>query len=113
MLKYTFIFAIRHFLRNKSYTIINITGLSIGLTCALAILLWVEDEMSYDMFHSNINNIYRVVENQYYAGGELFPVAVTPSPLAENLKDKYPEITKATRFTNRSTVMEKDDQTFI
>ncbi|MFC2125177.1 ABC transporter permease, partial [Bacteroidota bacterium] len=112
MLKYTFIFAIRHFLRNKSYTIINISGLSIGLACTLAILLWVKDERSYDMFHSNIENIYRVVENQYYAGGELFPVAVTPSPLAKNLKDEYPEIIKATRFTNRYYAIEKNDQTF-
>jgi len=112
MYKFIFKFAIRHFLRNKFYTIINISGLSIGLACTLAILLWVMDERSYDMFHSNIDNLYRVVENQYYAGGELFPVAVTPSPLAKNLTDEFPEITHATRFKNSFSVIEKDGQTF-
>jgi len=112
MFKFIFKFAIRHFLRNKFYTIINISGLSIGLACTLAILLWVKDERSYDMFHSNIDNLYRVVENQYYSGGEIFPVAVTPSPLAKNLKDEYPEITHATRFKNSFSVIENDGQTF-
>ena len=112
MYKFIFKFAIRHFLRNKFYTLINISGLTIGLACTLAILLWVKDEKSYDLFHSNIDNLYRVVENQFYAGGELFPVAVTPAPLAKNLKDEYPEITHATRFKNGYTVVEKDDQTF-
>ena len=112
MFKFTFKFAIRHFLRDKFYTIINISGLSIGLACTLAILLWVQDEKSYDMFHEDIQNLYRVVENQYYGGGDLFPVAVTPSPLAKNLKDEYPEITHATRYKSTSSTIEKGDQTF-
>ncbi len=112
MFRFTFKFAIRHFLRNKFYTLINISGLSIGLACTLAILLWVQDERSYDMFHSNIDNIYRVVENQYYAGGDLFPVAVTPAPLAKNLKDEYPEITHATRYKTSYSTIEKENQTF-
>lgn len=112
MFKFTFKFVIRHFLRDKFYTIINISGLSIGLACTLAILLWVQDEKSYDMFHEDIQNLYRVVENQYYGGGDLFPVAVTPSPLAKNLKDEYPEITHATRYKSTSSTIEKGDQTF-
>jgi ABC-type antimicrobial peptide transport system permease subunit len=56
--------------------------------------------------------MYRVVENQYYAGGDLFPVAVTPSPLAKNLKDEYPEITHASRFKTSYSTIEKDNQTF-
>jgi ABC-type antimicrobial peptide transport system permease subunit len=72
----------------------------------------VKDEQSYDRFHTNINNLYRVVENQYYGGGELFPVAVTPSPLAKNLKDEFPEITYASRFKNGYPVIERDDKIF-
>ena len=112
MIKFIFKFAFRHFLRNKFYTIINIVGLAIGLACTLAILLWVKDEQSYDRFNTNIDNIYRVVENQYYAGGELFPVAVTPSPLAQFLKDEYPEIAHATRYKIGYSTVDKDDQTF-
>lgn len=112
MIRFIFKFAYRHFLRNKFYTFINIIGLAIGVACTLAILLWVKDEQSYDRFNANIGNMYRVVENQYYAGGELFPVAVTPSPLAQFLKDEYPEITHATRYKNGFSTIDKEDQTF-
>ena len=53
--------AFRNLSRNKVYSFINIAGLSIGLACAMLILLYVKDEVSYDRFHSNVNNIYRVV----------------------------------------------------
>src|SRR5438552_623539 len=53
--------AFRNLLRNKIYAFINIAGLSIGLACAMLILLYVKDEVSYDRFHANVNNIYRVV----------------------------------------------------
>lgn len=53
--------ALRNLLRNKVYAFINIAGLSIGLACAMLIILYVKDEVSYDRFHANVNNIYRVV----------------------------------------------------
>src|SRR4051794_2517356 len=53
--------AFRNLLRNKIYTFINIAGLSIGLACAMLIILYVKDEVSYDRFHSNVGNIYRIV----------------------------------------------------
>src|SRR5205809_6075801 len=61
MLKNYFTVALRNLLRNKIYAFINMAGLSIGLACAMLILLYVKDEVSYDRFHSNVNNIYRVV----------------------------------------------------
>lgn len=51
----------RNLYRNKVYSLINILGLSLGLTCAILIILYVKDEVSYDKFHKNGNNIYRVV----------------------------------------------------
>src|SRR3954465_3590193 len=53
--------AFRNLLRNKIYAFINIAGLSIGLACAMLIILYVKDEVSYDRFHANVNNVYRVV----------------------------------------------------
>jgi putative ABC transport system permease protein len=53
--------ALRNLLRNKIYAFINIAGLSIGLACAMLIILYVKDEVSYDRFHKNVNNIYRIV----------------------------------------------------
>src|SRR5689334_3762705 len=51
----------RNLVRNKVYALINIAGLSIGLACAMLIILYVKDEVSYDRFHSNVGNIYRIV----------------------------------------------------
>jgi len=60
MFKNYFIVALRNLLRNKIYAFINIAGLSIGLACAMLIILYVKDEVSYDRFHANVGNIYRI-----------------------------------------------------
>jgi putative ABC transport system permease protein len=52
--------AFRNLARNKVYSVINIAGLSIGLACAILIMLYVKDEVSFDRFHKNVNNIYRI-----------------------------------------------------
>jgi putative ABC transport system permease protein len=62
MLRNYFKIAIRTFVKNKSYALINILGLSIGITCATLILFYVDNELSYDAFHSKKDQIYRVVE---------------------------------------------------
>jgi putative ABC transport system permease protein len=61
MLRNYFKTALRNLSRNKVYSLINIAGLSIGLACAMLIILYVKDEVSYDRFHSNVGNIYRIV----------------------------------------------------
>ncbi len=70
MLKSYFITAWRNLSRHKTYSIINIAGLSIGLACAMLILLYVKDEVSYDKFHKNVNHIYRIVTKSKYNGSE-------------------------------------------
>ncbi len=61
MFRNYFKIAFRNLARNKIYSFINIAGLSIGLACAMLIILYVKDEVSYDRFHKNVNNIYRIV----------------------------------------------------
>jgi len=61
MFKNYFKTAFRNLARNKVYSFINIAGLSLGLTCAMLIMLYVKDEVSFDRFHKNVNDIYRVV----------------------------------------------------
>ena len=53
---------LRTMLKYKSYGLINITGLGVGIACALFILLWVQDELSYDRYHKNADRIYRLVD---------------------------------------------------
>ncbi len=60
MFKNYFKIAFRNLARNKIYSFINIAGLSIGLACAMLIILYVKDEVSYDRFHKNVSNIYRI-----------------------------------------------------
>ena len=64
MFRNYFIIALRNLRRNRVYSFINIAGLSIGLTCAMLILLYVKDEVSFDKFHRNVNNIYRIVSKE-------------------------------------------------
>src|SRR6476620_4831039 len=64
MFKNYFKTGIRNLRRNKVYSFINIAGLSLGLACAMLIILYVKDEVSYDRFHANVNDIYRVVVGQ-------------------------------------------------
>jgi putative ABC transport system permease protein len=60
MFKNYFKIAFRNLVRNKIYSFINIAGLGIGLACALLIMLYVKDEISFDRFHKNVNHIYRI-----------------------------------------------------
>src|SRR4051794_4653183 len=75
MFKNYFKAAFINFARHKLYSFINIIGLSLGLTCAMLIMLYVKDEVSFDRFHKNVNNIYRIVskrkENKISATGLL------------------------------------------
>jgi len=90
--------ALRNLKRHKGYSFINIFGLAVGMACAILILLWIQDELSYDRFHENANDIYRVVEKWRYSSGEMDYNRVTPGPLAPVLKADYPEIILSTRF---------------
>ncbi len=79
-------------LENKAYSFLNIAGLAVGMACSILILFWVEDERSYDTFHTEAADIYYIRENQTYEGGKIFTFGATPGPLAEGLKADFPEI---------------------
>ncbi|HEX6845866.1 MAG TPA: ABC transporter permease, partial [Chitinophagaceae bacterium] len=64
MIKNYFKTAFRNLARNKVYSFINIAGLGLGLACAMLIMLYVKDEVSFDRFHKNVNNIYRIVSQR-------------------------------------------------
>jgi hypothetical protein len=66
MLKNYFKIAWRNLFRNKGFSITNILGLTIGIACTLLIFLWVKDELAYDKFHTNYNNIYQVIAHRNF-----------------------------------------------
>jgi putative ABC transport system permease protein len=65
MIKNYFKIALRNLARNKIYSFINISGLSLGLACSMLIILYVTDEISYDRFHENVNSIYRITNQKF------------------------------------------------
>ena len=65
MFKNYFKTALRNLTRNKVYSFINITGLSLGLACSMLIILYVKDEVSYDRFHAGVNQIYRITSQSF------------------------------------------------
>ncbi|MGD9345846.1 MAG: ABC transporter permease [Candidatus Aminicenantes bacterium] len=91
--------AFRNLSRYKGYSMINIAGFAIGIACCILILLWVQDELSYDRFHENLEDLYRVVEKNSFSDGTIFKIARTPYPVGPAFVKDYPEIINFTRFT--------------
>jgi putative ABC transport system permease protein len=89
---------LRNIKRHKAFSFINIAGLGIGLAISLFILLWVQDELSYDRFHKNLKNIYRIVEQWEISAGSVNPGATTPYPLGPALRDNYQEVEESLHF---------------
>ena len=93
MIKNYFKIALRNLNRHRFYSIINITGLAVGLACCLLIFFYISHENSYDRFHEHNEQLYRVlmVSNNYQ-------MAVTSTLLAPALKDEFPEIEHSVRL---------------
>ncbi len=97
MIKNFFTIAIRNIFKHKVFSFINVTGLAVGLAASLLILLWVQDELSFERFNKSGSDIYRVEEDQFYSG-ERYHVTVTPFPSGPEWKEKTPEISEQTRI---------------
>ena len=89
---------LRNLKRHKFYSFINITGLAIGIACCLIIFLWMQGELSFDRFHKNAGELYRIFQESPQ-GGKVFHFASTPSGLGPLLKKQYPEIVDSARHT--------------
>jgi putative ABC transport system permease protein len=96
MFKNYFKVAWRNIVRHKGYSFLNIIGLAVGMACAMFILFWVQDELSFDRFHASARTLYRVEQDQTTGQGK-FHVNVTPFPLGPAMKAEIPEIKEATR----------------
>lgn len=104
MIKNFFRISIRNISRHKTTTFINVAGLAIGLAASLLILLWVQDELSYETFNTDAENIYRVEEDQFYSG-ERYHVTVTPHPSGPVWMQKIPEIKEQTRLNRLPRIL--------
>ncbi|MES2063900.1 MAG: ABC transporter permease [Bacteroidota bacterium] len=103
----------RNLIKNKFYSIINISGLTLGLAVGILILLWVQDELSFDSFHKKGADIYRVeIFGGTGASRQIWTVDVAPiGPLA---KQQLPEVKDQVRITNNYifSLYKYQDKTF-
>lgn len=103
--------AFRNLIKHTEYSIINIAGLAIGFACFILILSFVLDELSYDGFHKNADNIYRIaLERKYPEHSTKY--AIIPHSFHYVLVEEYPEIEKSTRlmdFGDAMTMRYEDD----
>ncbi len=96
MFKSSLKLALRHIRKNKSFSFIHVSGLAIGMACCLLIMLWVQDEMRFDEFNTQIDNMFYLVH--YSPAQSNSNSSSLPAPLVPHLKAKYPEIQGAARF---------------
>ncbi|MDX1627920.1 MAG: ABC transporter permease [Fulvivirga sp.] len=91
--------AIRNLMKNSIYSIINITGLAIGITSCMMIGIYVANELSYDKFHENAEKIYRV--NTTFKSGDASKMAyMSPTALLPNVLREIPEVETGVRILN-------------
>jgi len=112
MIRNIFAHSVRSLSRQKSYILINILGLAIGIACSMFITIYVIHEFSYDRFNENADNLYRVVLNGKIGGQEL-TVAYTSSPVGPTMKRDFPEVEDFCRINILGELIIKDgDRSF-
>ena len=104
MIKNFYVTAIRNLLKHRRYFLINISGLAIGMASFIFITLYIVNELSYDRFHHNYKNIYRV-SNKAFINGQTNYTATTNSPVARTLLNEYPEVVKAARVLESGSLL--------
>ena len=110
MLKNYLKIAIRNLTRHRAYSFLNISGLAIGMAASILILLWVQNELSYDRFHANANQIYRIT----VTASDQFKAAVNPAGMPAGLQAEMPQIRNTVRFSHPTQVLfEKDEKKFV
>tara|TARA_R110002050_G_scaffold104494_4_gene213925 strand:- start:892 stop:3348 length:2457 start_codon:yes stop_codon:yes gene_type:complete len=127
MLKNYIKIAFRNIQKHMLYSLINIFGLTLGITCCILIYLFIQDEFSYDKFHANAKDIYLLEEVNYYAPKasiESNPFFDTrspenvrrspwlPIPLGPVLKERIPEIANYSRYDQSDYIVRNNDQSF-
>jgi putative ABC transport system permease protein len=112
MLKNYLITAWRNIYKNKLFSAINILGLSVGIALCFIIMLYVQDELSFDRFNVEADRTYRIAFKANINGGDIFEANVMP-PVAAALKKEYPEVEEATRLnSNGDTKVSYNNKTF-
>jgi len=115
MLKNYILTTLRNLQKHFTYSVINIFGLGLGIAISLMLALWIQHEISYDRFHINADNIYRVSMEMSF-GGRSAKHAISPTALLPALQKNFPEVKSGVRLYNPAFynpfIVKKDDNFF-
>ncbi len=103
----------RNALKQKLYSLINLSGLTIGMSCFILIALYIQYELSYDTHHERADQIYRIYQQQKgntFRGTDLF--SVSPEPLAPAMKETFPEVQAAATISTGYDLLSYGDKAF-
>ena len=101
----------RNIQRNKGYALINVFGLAIGLACSIFIILWIQDELSYDRYHEKADRIYRVADESQ-SDGAIRRSVKTSAQLAPALVQDFAEVENAVRFSRNKYLIAYENKQF-
>ncbi|UCC40950.1 MAG: ABC transporter permease [Candidatus Aminicenantes bacterium] len=111
MLKNYLKILLRNMNKHKGYSFINFAGLAVGMTCCILILLWVQDELSFDRYHKNADRIYRITYAEEI--GDAFDhYGLSPFPAAPAFAAEVPGISTYTRLWQRTGLIKHGEDTF-
>jgi putative ABC transport system permease protein len=114
MIKHYFRITIRRLFRQKTYSITNILGLTVGLTASILIFLWMLDEISVDKFHSKIGSTYKVMINDIYTDGRIETYEAPTVMIGNALRKDIPEIDEVVQTSwNEDLLVKAGDKKFM
>src|SRR4030095_2804401 len=102
----------RNLLRNKTFSIIKILGLSIGLMVCMLIFLYAKDEISYDQFHENKSQLYRIVQTWKMGKEPSQVIGITNGVIVETFVNKIPEVQQFVRINGVAVTVKKNNEVF-
>ncbi len=112
MVRNYFIVAWRNLLKNKTLSAIKIIGLSIGLTVCMLMFLYSKDELSFDRFHANRDNIFRVIQDMDISGQPRNKLSITQKPLGEAFEKEIPEVQASCRMLDIPVTIKLKNEIF-
>jgi putative ABC transport system permease protein len=105
--------ALRKIRRHKTYSFINVAGLAVGMSACFLILLWVQNELSFDRFHEKADQLYRVVEHERMSDGRILSYPLFPTGFGPAFKSDFPQVMETVRFRHsRGRIVRVGDNSF-
>ncbi len=109
MIKNLLLIAVRNFKKDKWYSLLNVLGLTIGITFSLFLIFYVKDELNYDRYNKKADRIFRIV-TYVQEKDKNTDFTITQAPLAATLKKEYPEVEESARFMGRERTLFKNGE---